>query len=97
MKGVKKVLCAAFIVVAIGMMSIPAFAANGAKDGTGPSPIQQQLKDGTDGGGGNGGGGNGSGFGGGGDGFGGNGGGAKDGTGPLRDGSGGNLNCPYLQ
>lgn len=78
MKSIKKILCACLAVTMIMAMSVPAFAANGAKDGTGPNPIHQRLKDGTGCGGT------------------GTGGGVKDGSGPLRDGSGGNVNCPYL-
>lgn len=82
MKSIKKILCVCLVISIIMAMSVSAFAANGAKDGTGPSPIHQRLKDGTGGGKKSPGGGSGSG--------------AKDGSGPLRDGSGGNINCPYL-
>lgn len=80
MKIVKKMLCVCVIALMFVSMSVPAFAANGSKDGTGPNPISQRLKDGT----------------GGGKGGGGKGGGTKDGSGPLKDGSGGGINCPYL-
>lgn len=80
MKAFKKILCVFVVAIVMMSMSIPVFAANGARDGTGPNPIHQRLKDGT-GGGGKGGG---------------QGGGVKDGTGPRRDGSGGGINCPYL-
>lgn len=86
MSSIKKILCAGLAVIMIMAMSAPAFAANGAKDGTGPTPIHQRLKDGT---------GCGKTTTGGGGGVRG-GGGIKDGSGPLRDGSGGNANCPYL-
>ena len=58
MNGIKKILCMALVVVMLFAMSATAFAANGAKDGTGPINQCQQLKDGS---GGNGGRGNGGG------------------------------------
>ena len=94
MKSASKII-GIFLIIAmlLAFLSATVLAAGGAKDGTGPDKIQQQLKDGTGGGNGNGGGNSGGGSNGGG----GNGGGAKDGTGPLMDGSGGNANCPYLK
>lgn len=95
MKGIKRILCASAVAITIMTMSVPVFAANGARDGTGPNPIHQQLKDGSGRGGGRGSGlkdGTGTAIGGGR----GGGGGVKDGSGPLRDGSGGGVNCPYL-
>lgn len=83
MKGFRKILSVCVVVTMLLSMSIPAFAARGVRDGTGPNPIHQRLKDGT-------------GCGGTGTGGGGGGGGVKDGSGPLRDGSGGGINCPYL-
>lgn len=130
MKSIRKIICAGLVVAMIMAMSIPVFAANGARDGTGPNPISQRLRDGTGCGGVNvgtvklgtglnlagqqlrdgtgcggigcvgiglGGTGIGGGIGGGGGRGGGRGGGLRDGSGPLRDGSGGNANCPYLQ
>ncbi|MDL2328088.1 hypothetical protein LJC64_05535 [Ruminococcaceae bacterium OttesenSCG-928-A11] len=50
MKLIKNILCACVVVTMMLSMSVSAFAANGAQDGTGPNPIHQKLKDGSGGG-----------------------------------------------